>query len=52
MENGSVAQPQADISDNLNPGLDVGNISSFGEDSAGELYVVSLDGGVYRIVAE
>jgi glucose/arabinose dehydrogenase len=26
-------------------------ISSFGEDEAGELYVVSLDGGVFRIVA-
>ncbi|HEX5871447.1 MAG TPA: PQQ-dependent sugar dehydrogenase [Longimicrobium sp.] len=29
----------------------VGNISSFGEDARGELYVVSLSGGVYRIVA-
>lgn len=29
----------------------VGNITSFGEDSRGELYVLSSSGGVYRIVA-
>lgn len=29
----------------------VGNITSFGEDSRGELYVLSSGGGVYRIVA-
>ncbi len=28
------------------------NISSFGEDEAGELYVVSLRGGVYRVMVE
>lgn len=28
------------------------NISSFGEDEAGELYVVDLRGGVYRVVVE
>ncbi|MGQ9765994.1 MAG: PQQ-dependent sugar dehydrogenase [Anaerolineae bacterium] len=28
------------------------NISSFGEDEAGELYVVDLRGGVYRVVIE
>ena len=27
-------------------------ISSFGEDASGEMYVVSLDGGVYKIVSE
>jgi glucose/arabinose dehydrogenase len=52
MQNGSVAQQQVDISNNLNPGQDVGGISSFGEDSAGELYVVSFGGSVYRIVPE
>ena len=34
--------------DALAPG---GNISSFGEDGAGELYVLTSAGGVYRIVA-
>jgi glucose/arabinose dehydrogenase len=29
----------------------VGNISSFGEDARGELYVTSHDGGVYKIVS-
>ncbi len=29
----------------------VGNVSSFGEDARGELYVISHAGGVYRIVA-
>jgi glucose/arabinose dehydrogenase len=34
------------------PGLDgqLSSISSFGEDAAGELYIVSLNGAVYRIV--
>ncbi|MEL7666692.1 MAG: hypothetical protein AAGU73_00620 [Actinomycetota bacterium] len=27
-------------------------IASFGEDDSGELYVVDLNGGVYRMVAE
>jgi len=34
------------------PGVDgqIARISSFGQDAAGELYVVSLNGAVYRIV--
>lgn len=32
--------------------LPVSSISSFGEDASGELYVVSLDGAIYRIVPE
>ena len=27
-------------------------VSSFGEDAAGELYVLSLAGGVYRVVPD
>ena len=30
-------------------GPTVPDISSFGEDAAGELYVLSLDGGIYRL---
>jgi glucose/arabinose dehydrogenase len=52
MANGSVAQAQLEISDNINPGRDISGISSFGEDSAGELYVVSFGGSIYRIQAE
>ena len=52
MANGGVAQQQVDITENLNPGQDVEGISSFGQDSAGEVYVVSFGGAVYRIVPE
>jgi glucose/arabinose dehydrogenase len=52
MANGSVAQAQLEISDNINPGGDVAGLSSFGQDNAGELYVVSFGGSVYRIDAE
>jgi len=52
MQGGAVAQAQLDISDNINPGGDVVDISSFAQDNVGELYVLSLDGTVYRIDAE
>jgi glucose/arabinose dehydrogenase len=52
MEGGQVAQAQVEITDNINPDTDIDGISSFGQDSAGELYVVSFDGVVYRIDAE
>ncbi|HSR90195.1 MAG TPA: PQQ-dependent sugar dehydrogenase [Gemmatimonadales bacterium] len=29
-----------------------GNVTSFGEDSAGELYILTIQGGVYKLVAE
>ncbi len=32
--------------------LETSSLSSFGEDSEGEMYVTSLDGGVYRITAD
>lgn len=44
-ENGHATEPRSWPS--LAPG---GNIPSFGEDSHGELYVMSADGGVYRVV--
>jgi hypothetical protein len=52
MQGGAVAQGQTSITDNLNPGEAVQSISSFGQDHAGEVYVVSLDGSVYRIDPE
>jgi glucose/arabinose dehydrogenase len=52
MNGGALAQGQQNISNNLNPGRDVRQISSFGQDNAGELYVLSLAGSVYRIDAE
>jgi glucose/arabinose dehydrogenase len=52
MADGAVAQPQTEITDSINPGGNIESISSFGQDSAGELYVVSFGGSVYRIEAE
>jgi hypothetical protein len=43
LENGAVADEQP-----LGP--TVPNLVAFGEDSTGELYAVSLDGPVYRVV--
>src|SRR4051812_27684234 len=43
MANGAVAQAQEDISDNINPSGEAVDISSFGQDNVGELYVLSLD---------
>jgi glucose/arabinose dehydrogenase len=45
---GGAALDLIDHSDELGP---VDQISSFGEDGAGELYVVSLSGSVYRIAS-
>lgn len=41
-----------EITEEIDPEGVLGGISSFGEDAAGELYVVSLGGGVHRIDAE
>lgn len=52
MSNGSVAAEQQDISDNIDPNGDISDISSFGQDRAGELYVMSTLGSLFRIDAE
>jgi len=54
---GSVAAPQVDISDNINPIVNgddrqISGITSFGQDGPGNVYVLTFDGGVYRIDAE
>ncbi len=38
-----------DWSDALNPGRRIKNISAFGHDAGGELYLLSLDGDVYKL---
>lgn len=45
-ENGAATEPRGWPS--LAPG---GSVPSFGEDARGELYVMSADGGVYRVVS-
>lgn len=50
--NGSQATGLAEITDDINPSAAVKNITSFGQDAAGEIYVTSFNGQVYRIDAE
>jgi glucose/arabinose dehydrogenase len=52
MRDGAPALQQTDITSNINPGADVPGIASFGQDEAGELYVISFEGAIYRIDAE
>ncbi len=49
---GGVAQDEDDRTADVAPGggLSIDNISSFGEDARGEVYVVDHDGDVFRIV--
>jgi glucose/arabinose dehydrogenase len=47
-----VADPTGDAADDRDLGLNVSQLSSFGEDAAGHVYAVSLDGPVYRLVAD
>jgi glucose/arabinose dehydrogenase len=48
MSNGTVSLQQTEITDNINAG-GVDRIGSFGQDEAGELYVINFDGALYRI---
>ncbi|MEA2900127.1 MAG: hypothetical protein QOH36_14 [Actinomycetota bacterium] len=45
----AVRQADGAVTEEADLGLDVSNLSSFGQDSAGELYALSLDGAVYRV---
>jgi hypothetical protein len=46
-----VARPGEPARDDRPLGLTVPSLSSFGEDAAGHVYAVSLDGPVYRLRA-
>ena len=46
------ADPAGDAADDRPLGLDVPSLSSFGEDLSQRVYAVSLEGPVYRLVAE
>lgn len=46
------ADPSRRADDDRALGLHVERLSSFGEDTAGRIYAVSLDGPVYRLVAD
>ncbi|MDG2308000.1 MAG: PQQ-dependent sugar dehydrogenase [Candidatus Binatia bacterium] len=41
-----------EITDDLDPDGIIGGLASFGEDADGEMYVVSIDGSVYRVDSE
>ena len=45
------ARPGHPATDDRPLGLQVPSLSSFGEDAEGHIYVASLDGPVYRLVA-
>jgi len=48
---GGTVTEQQDLTATLTPPQGpIGPITSFGEDAAGELYIVSLDGSIYKIV--
>ena len=52
VEGGTVVMPQVEITASINPSRNVDDITSFGQDNAGELYVVSFNGQVFRIDAQ
>jgi glucose/arabinose dehydrogenase len=47
----AVVEKRGEVVDEEDLGISVQRISSFGEDANGELYVLSLDEGVFRLVA-
>jgi glucose/arabinose dehydrogenase len=48
-QGGSVAGDPIDITANLNPGKAVDEITSFGQDNAGEVYLTTFTGQVFRL---
>lgn len=51
--NGSTVSEFTDRTAQLKPALgSIDNIASFGEDAAGNLYIVDLDGEIYRLVVQ
>ena len=52
VQGGVVVLPHTDITAGINPTHGVDEITSFGQDNAGELYVVSFNGQVFRIDAQ
>jgi len=52
VQGGAVVMPQVEITASINPDRNVDDITSFGQDNAGELYVVSFNGQVFRIDAQ
>ncbi|MBD3297792.1 MAG: glucose dehydrogenase [candidate division Zixibacteria bacterium] len=49
---GTTATDTTELTADLNPGGDIGLLSSFGEDAAGDLYIVDLGGEVFKIVSD
>jgi glucose/arabinose dehydrogenase len=49
MSNGTASMQGTEITNHINPGRAVDRIGYFGQDEAGELYVVNFDGALYRI---
>jgi glucose/arabinose dehydrogenase len=47
-----IADPNTEAQDDRELGVDVPSLSSFGEDAAGHIYAVSLDGPVYRLTPQ
>lgn len=45
----SLAYPSAEVTDWTEQLGNIGNITSFGTDSTGELYILTMDGGLYRL---
>lgn len=45
----TMAYPSGDVTDWTEQLGNLGNITSFGTDSAGELYLMTIDGGLYRL---